>query len=244
MNENQSYSFSNDWFQNNITKWSELVSLYQDKKTLYLEIGSYEGQSTFWMMNNVLLHPDSKAVAIDTFEGSMEHDSGTFSTFIHNANIWQSSSPGKYIFINSHNSITPVDMYKLIILQGSSLDIETNYRAYSIQQQLKNNFDIIYIDGSHRSPDVLSDAVFAFKLCKVGGIIIFDDYKWKAYKEDFNNPKQGIDSFIKNYNNELEIIYNSYQLWIRKTPPKLTEYKKIAPQNPFIIKLKQILRLS
>lgn len=47
MNKNPSYSFSNNWFQNNIAKWSELIPLYQNKKTLYLEIGSYEGQSTF-----------------------------------------------------------------------------------------------------------------------------------------------------------------------------------------------------
>ena len=39
-----------------------------------------------------------------------------------------------------------------------------------------NNFDLIYIDASHYAPDVLSDAVLAFKLLKPGGILIFDDY--------------------------------------------------------------------
>ena len=39
-------------------------------------------------------------------------------------------------------------------------------------------FDLIYIDGSHTAADVLTDAVLAFQLLRVGGVMIFDDYLW------------------------------------------------------------------
>ena len=36
-------------------------------------------------------------------------------------------------------------------------------------------YDIIYIDGSHEARDVLEDAVLAYRLLKIGGLLIFDD---------------------------------------------------------------------
>ena len=34
-----------------------------------LEIGSWEGRSTCWLLNNILTHPSSQITCIDTFEG-------------------------------------------------------------------------------------------------------------------------------------------------------------------------------
>ena len=39
-------------------------------------------------------------------------------------------------------------------------------------------YDIIYIDGSHATSDVLEDAVLSYRLLKPGGLLIFDDYHW------------------------------------------------------------------
>ena len=41
-----------------------------------------------------------------------------------------------------------------------------------------HKFDLIYIDGSHESADVLSDSLFSYNLLKPGGVLIFDDYEW------------------------------------------------------------------
>jgi predicted O-methyltransferase YrrM len=60
-------------------------------------------------------------------------------------------------------------------------------------------FDLIYVDGSHTAPDVLSDAVLAFQLLRVGGVMIFDDYLWtmetQRYVDPLNLPKTAIDAF-------------------------------------------------
>src|SRR5262249_6765153 len=43
-----------------------------------------------------------------------------------------------------------------------------------------SRFDFIYVDGDHRAPSVLEDAVLSFSLLRYGGILIFDDYTWEV----------------------------------------------------------------
>ncbi len=38
-----------------------------------VEIGSFEGRSTLWILENLLRHPDSRMHCIDTFAGGAEH---------------------------------------------------------------------------------------------------------------------------------------------------------------------------
>ena len=45
-----------------------------------------------------------------------------------------------------------------------------------ISQGHKESFDFIYIDPSHQAPDILTDAVLAFKLLRLSGVMVFDDY--------------------------------------------------------------------
>lgn len=79
------------------------------------------------------------------------------------------------------------------------------------------SFDFIYIDGGHGSIDVLEDAVLAFRLLKVGGVIGFDDYKWKdkSLKAE-GYPKPAIDVFLDLYDPKIEVLGKNYQVWIRK----------------------------
>jgi hypothetical protein len=88
-------------------------------------------------------------------------------------------------------------------------------------------FDIIYIDGSHATSDVLEDAVLSYRLLKPRGVLIFDDYRWSGalYRgpdthdapSDF--PKAAIDRFVQCFLPQLEVVFNSRsgnQLILRK----------------------------
>jgi predicted O-methyltransferase YrrM len=79
-----------------------------------------------------------------------------------------------------------------------------------------NAFDVIYIDGSHYAADVLSDAVLSFPLLKSGGIMIFDDYQWRPYSEEWKMPRAAINGFCASYENKTEIIHVGYQLILKK----------------------------
>jgi hypothetical protein len=63
---------------------------------------------------------------------------------------------------------------------------------------------------------VMSDAVLAWKLLKENGIMIFDDYEWDYYEEEYNNPRIAIDGFLRFYHSQIEVIYKHYQVAVRK----------------------------
>jgi predicted O-methyltransferase YrrM len=83
-------------------------------------------------------------------------------------------------------------------------------------------FDLIYIDGSHQAPDVLTDAVMSFQLLKVGGVMIFDDYLWSMDKPGFQDvlkmPKPAIDAFINIFQRKMSVFFGAPigQLYTRK----------------------------
>ena len=78
------------------------------------------------------------------------------------------------------------------------------------------NLDFIFIDGSHEHDDVIHDATASFKSLKIGGFILFDDLNWFYYKELKKNPSYAINKFLKNFKNQIEIIFVSNQLFIKK----------------------------
>lgn len=64
----QRYHFTKNWFAPKIPLWEYFIGDFKDCPDIhYLEIGVHEGSSFFWMMDNILTHPDSRAVVIDPF---------------------------------------------------------------------------------------------------------------------------------------------------------------------------------
>ena len=97
----------------------------------------------------------------------------------------------------------------------------TKFKGTSYQYFNNNfeseKFDLIYIDGSHHSDDVMLDAIRAFQMLKVNGLIIFDDYFWNYYSRIQDNASGAINSFVRLKRNQLEVICFDYQLILRKT---------------------------
>lgn len=83
-------------------------------------------------------------------------------------------------------------------------------------------YDFIYIDGSHSTVNVLEDAVLGFRLLKTGAIMAFDDYRWNDSKwNQQSTPRAAVDAFLKVYSHEIELLHRGYQVWIRKTVPRV-----------------------
>jgi predicted O-methyltransferase YrrM len=104
---------------------------------------------------------------------------------------------------------------RVTLLEGPS---QTELRRLPLK-----SFDIVYIDGSHVSADVLSDAVQSFELVKDGGLMIFDDYAWvgawvthRGLLPDQLRPRMAIDAFLETYRYDVEVVLNSYQMILRK----------------------------
>ena len=167
-----------------------------------LEVGVFEGRSTCWLLENFCKTPESTIVAVDTFQGGIEHKNmeldGLRKQFDQN--------------IASVNSLAKVE-----VRVGLSLDQLCHLIAENTPQ-----FDFISVDASHQASDVLGDAVLAFKLLKSGGILAFDDYIWSPMRPGTENPlllpKAAIDAFTTLYSQKLRILPNLplYQLYIQK----------------------------
>lgn len=80
----------------------------------------------------------------------------------------------------------------------------------------EQRFDIIYIDGSHRSADVMLDAVQAWTLLKHGGVLIFDDYAWRVDLPPQDRPQMAIDAFLCAFSTRYELLHKGYQVIVRK----------------------------
>jgi predicted O-methyltransferase YrrM len=64
------YRFSSDWMSKCESEWRELLAPLAGKPDVQvLEIGSFEGRSAIWLLENVLTHPSSRLVCVDLFEG-------------------------------------------------------------------------------------------------------------------------------------------------------------------------------
>jgi len=191
--------FSNDWFSHNIPNWERLLAEYKGKPNLvFLEIGSYEGMATHWLCKNILTDPTSKITAVDTFEGSIEHKDGHANTDFSEVERNFRQNLAEYIRTD-----------KVSIYRAKSQDF--------LRELSGAIFDFIYIDGSHTAPDVLEDGVLAWRLLKKGGIMIFDDYAWDAYKDNPElNPRLAVDSFLSVMVGKYSVLLKDYQVAIKK----------------------------
>jgi hypothetical protein len=80
----------------------------------------------------------------------------------------------------------------------------------------QRQFDLVYVDGSHRSDAVLADAVMAFGLLKSDGYMIFDDYLWTQSPDVLDHPKMSIDAFVNMFQKHIRIGMINYQYVIQK----------------------------
>lgn len=191
MNENE-YEFTMDWFDNHIPIWKNLLET--SKPSRILEVGSFEGRSTTYIIQECSKWNPLYVHCIDTWEGGEEHEGIDFETverrFEHN------------IKLSLKATASPVSVWKH---KGKSVDMLCKIIASGEKQ-----FDLIYIDGSHIAADVLTDAVLAFRLLKVGGVLVFDDFA--VTKEGggilnlLHHPNIAIEAFMDIFSEKLNII--------------------------------------
>lgn len=211
------YEFTNDWFSQtaSLPVWRQLIS--QNKPRRILEIGSFEGRSTSWMIENCAPSSESglSIVCIDSWEGGVEHKAGggreaemsdVERRFDHNIALAKSR-------VN-----VPVEIRKIKNLSHYGL-------ADVMSEGHYGTFDLVYVDGSHQAPDVLSDSVMSFHLLRVGGLMIFDDYLWSmdrpGEQDVLRMPKPAIDAFLNIFQRKMSIYVGPpiSQIYARKIAP-------------------------
>jgi len=194
-----SFHFTNDWFDITAKQnFATLLPRFQPKRIV--EIGAYEGRATTWMATNLL---PQELICIDTWQGGDEHKqedmSKVMERFMHNCNVVRESHA--------------VHVTRMV---GESAKMLLALASVPTRQ-----YDFIYIDGSHRAADVMTDAVLSFQLLRRGGVMAFDDYAWIEkpieIANPLDNPRLAIDSFYNVFRRQLQVLCcDNAQFWVVK----------------------------
>jgi hypothetical protein len=186
----KNYKFTRDWVSVNSPWLAKHLDSFRGKPDVhYLEIGVYEGRCTIWMLENILTHPSAKVTAIDLFPEDRMVTQNYKDRFFYNIKL-----SGFEDKVTTLIGMSQIEMRKLPL----------------------SSFDIIYVDGSHLADDVLADAVLAWPLLKIDGILIFDDYNLELDFPVELRPRFAINAFIITHRNYLDIVHFGRQIFIKK----------------------------
>lgn len=194
------YSFTEtqDWFSFNIVTWRKLFPLVKSIYPRALEIGSWEGRSAVFTLNELCANGGS-IVCIDHFD-LLQTEAGRLRRTRVQHNLSLTQKP--FRIMESFSFPALMDLLK--------------------EEMTASNpgFDWIYVDGSHEADDTFLDAELCWRLARPGAVIIFDDYLWdKEPISSIHHPKRGIDAFMLLHQGEYEILSSDtqYQKIVRKT---------------------------
>jgi predicted O-methyltransferase YrrM len=202
----KNYKFTEDWFTDD--GLSVLNDLDFTKELHILEIGSFEGRSTVWFLENFLQNKNSTITCVDPWM-DYSQDQDSLNSYLKEKNEWDlTKRKTKEIFL--HNIVESGDSSKVIIRQGFSDKILPSL----ITEQKK--YDIIFIDGNHTAPYVMMDSVMSWPLLKKDGVILFDDYTWGLDKPTTIRPKESVDYFILSFADYITEIYSKYRKIVKK----------------------------
>ncbi|MBA4096685.1 MAG: hypothetical protein C0484_07950 [Rhodospirillum sp.] len=184
-----------DWTSHSFSIWAPLLAASRDMPLAVLEIGSWEGRSAIFFLQYLRR---CHITCIDTFAGSPEHFQDP---------EWQAALPHIEQRFDSNLAEFGERVEKLK---------DTSARALAGLQAEDRRFDIVFVDGSHRSADVELDATLSWPMVREGGLVIFDDYEWPLAPEPTERPRLGIDGFLSGRTGEYRELHRGYQLIVEK----------------------------
>jgi predicted O-methyltransferase YrrM len=197
------YKFTKDWFKSD--DLVQFLPLKTQEEIHILEIGSFEGKSTIWFLENILTNDKSTITCVDPWT-SYTQDENSFDSYNKIDSEWNFED-------NKNTFLYNIDLSgvsnKVIIEQGYSNEILPKFIVD------KKRYDIIFIDGNHTSPFVITDGIMSWYLLKKGGLMIFDDYLWGDCNSTLS-PKLAVDSFVDCFKDYIEVVWSKYRLTIKK----------------------------
>jgi predicted O-methyltransferase YrrM len=183
-----------DWFSRHIPNWTTWFAELAGKRHIIgVEVGSFEGRSARWLLEHVLTGVESRLYCIDPYSRAGMEDAGT-----------GGAAPQAYKRFDEN--VLSV-FQNVTLIRGTSRNVLRHWD--------RGTCDFIYIDGSHLARDVLVDCVLAWPVLSVGGLMILDDYTWRAGPEG-TLPWVAIDAFAKVMAPYLMVVHCGDQVCLRK----------------------------
>lgn len=176
---------------NAVGNFNRHLMQFRNKPVNFLQIGAFTGDASMWMLDEVLIHPNSQLIDVDTWSGSDE---------------------------DAHKSMDFDDVYKTYLEKVNIYKNCVPIRQTSDEFFATNNlkFDFIYIDGDHTAFSVMKDLINSFNSLKPNGIIACDDYQWSDGRGTYYEPRPAIDAFFNMTRDRNTVIEIGWQVWFKK----------------------------
>jgi len=187
------YAFSTNWFDSRIPSWTRLLNEVKGKPGLqYLEIGTFEGRSALWVLENILTHPTSKITVIDAFE-----EEGIQQRFSSNVDLSGQADRFQVLVGPSSQKLRelPLNTFDLAFIDGSG-------KGVSMLADLVGVWNLVKLDGII----ICSRYALTDKLRR--------DLKLKPNDP---GPYEAIDAFLKVHKNYISVLaFHEDQVIFRK----------------------------
>ena len=179
--------FSFDWTSQVRDTWASCVFPHLDrtKPIRWLEIGSFEGRSTLWTVENLLQMPGSQIVCVDVWR------------------IWERCNDQSNLDYEANFDLNTSGLCQVVKRKGESRMVLPTLEP--------GTFHGAYIDGSHDELDVLSDARMVRPLLRPGAVVVFDDYEWPGG----DGVKLAATTLLREWGEDAVVVHTGYQLVVR-----------------------------
>lgn len=143
-------TYTTDWVTSKLNIWEKVLKTQLPRQSI-LEIGSYEGRSTCWFIEN-LLDTNGKITCVEN---------------------WKWGDVSKAFKENTDRS--------LLVNPTKSLELIVGDSNKEIPKLIVKNctYDLIYIDGEFSPINRVVDCFMAWQVLGLHGILVIDDYLTK-----------------------------------------------------------------
>jgi hypothetical protein len=131
------YTFTQNWFTDKTSSWAQFLKEFKGKPYVnYLEIGTFEGRSALWLLENILTHPTAKLTIVDAFQEN------THRTFISNINLSGEADKFKILSGFSTDKLRelPFDSIDFAYIDGSG-------KGIVMLSDLVSTWNLLKVDG-------------------------------------------------------------------------------------------------
>jgi predicted O-methyltransferase YrrM len=171
--------YTRDYVKKHIENWKKYLAKYINKENLnFLEIGTYEGKSAVWFLENILTHPTSRITCIDGWwsETFFKRFSYNIKNYVEKTNIVRSFSS------NALRKYEPVPTFDVIYIDGG-------HRAPTVLEDMVLSFPLLKPGGlfllddyrldphlpAHERPQLAIDSFIEIYTGKIE--VVFKEYQ-------------------------------------------------------------------